>query len=140
MVIQGQRYGNNPLLEMRIQDITLEVDLSRQDPNHPGQEQDFDGTASPLKKTTAEADFNLMSLMPEVITSWTGPWPLFHVEIHKDVPHPEGILHVTAHTAKNLLGITEQSGFFATGDDSIGDWPILVQCSLHSNGFSHLLA
>ncbi|NHJ14009.1 MAG: hypothetical protein EAX95_10060 [Candidatus Thorarchaeota archaeon] len=142
MVLEGLRYGSNPLLEMRIHDLALLTDLSRPDPNHPDDPppggdpengMEFDGTSSPSKTITAEADFNLMSLMPEIITSWTGPWPLFHIEISKDVPHTEGTLHIIAHTAKNLLGIAEQSNFAATGDGSIGDWPIsAVQYALES--------
>ncbi|NHJ15238.1 MAG: hypothetical protein EAX95_16270 [Candidatus Thorarchaeota archaeon] len=64
---------------MKIHDITLEVDLSRHDPNHPGEEQDFDGTSIPKPDTVPIIDNYIEGAQSTTDSWWTGPWPVLHV-------------------------------------------------------------
>ncbi|NHI83378.1 MAG: hypothetical protein EAX81_03650 [Candidatus Thorarchaeota archaeon] len=45
------------LVEMRVHDILLEVDLSRHDPNNPGQEQLYDGTSKGVSESQQAKEF-----------------------------------------------------------------------------------
>ena len=45
------------LLEMRLHDINLEVDLSRQDPNNPDEEQLYDGTSKGVSESQQAKEF-----------------------------------------------------------------------------------
>ncbi|NHJ15236.1 MAG: hypothetical protein EAX95_16260 [Candidatus Thorarchaeota archaeon] len=129
-MIEGLRYGSNPLLEMRIHDINLEVDLSRHDPNHPGEKQDFDGTGYPDSKQISDTDTDLIAANEEVSFYWTGPWPLLHYvfgilicpesvpEGHPAKPAEGTTLHY--HIAKNLLSQTESWDIHTEDDGSFG--------------------
>ncbi|NHJ12429.1 MAG: hypothetical protein EAX95_02080 [Candidatus Thorarchaeota archaeon] len=107
MVIEGLRYSNKPLLEMRIHDILLETDLTRHDPNNPTypppsgdpeQGMEFDGTEQGLSpRTQADVDSHLSDAAEEVETEWTGPWPLLHFLV---------VTQAIFHMAVDLLGET----------------------------------
>ncbi|NHJ15313.1 MAG: hypothetical protein EAX95_16650, partial [Candidatus Thorarchaeota archaeon] len=76
--------GNNPLLEMRIHNIILSADLSRHDPNHPGQEQVYDGTSEGLATQQNKDEQEIYAqLIAENYAkgNWTGPWPVYHIYV-----------------------------------------------------------
>ncbi|NHJ12428.1 MAG: hypothetical protein EAX95_02075 [Candidatus Thorarchaeota archaeon] len=118
MVIEGLRYSNKPLLE---------TDLTRHDPNNPGEEQDYDGT-NQGKRTRLEAQFYGMTscpppsdLMNEIDNWWTGPWPVFHVKIDKTTI--EGFVF-RYQVARDLLGFTQVEEAYLVSnspDDPITD-------------------
>jgi hypothetical protein len=120
MVIQGHRYQGNSLIDLRIKDINVKVDLNAEDSNapEPAEPVEYDGTQNQSEGETAQTDVDLTEAIAEVICYWTGPWPLFHVEINQPIGHPDGQLTVRAHTAKNLLGVTEYSSCSVVGDDA----------------------
>ncbi|NHJ15244.1 MAG: hypothetical protein EAX95_16300, partial [Candidatus Thorarchaeota archaeon] len=64
---------------MCLHDINLEVDLSRHNLNHPGQEQQYDGTQPPRSQTAEQKIGELEEDAPNHLDySWTGPWPTVH--------------------------------------------------------------
>ncbi|NHJ14016.1 MAG: hypothetical protein EAX95_10095 [Candidatus Thorarchaeota archaeon] len=100
MVIEGLRYGSNPLLEMRIHDLALLTDLSRHDPNHPddpppsGDPEEgmacdgtyemksrFDAQFAMTSESKQRAENALYDGATKPDPHWTGPWPLLHIPV-----------------------------------------------------------
>ncbi|NHJ15137.1 MAG: hypothetical protein EAX95_15750, partial [Candidatus Thorarchaeota archaeon] len=113
LVIEGLRYGSNSLLEMRVHDINLEADLSRHDPNHPGQEQVYDGTNDGLADSQRlQSAIHAEEMMNEATSCieahWTGPWPMLHYLIQELIM--EGVF-ILVDVALDILGSISVESF-----------------------------
>ncbi|NHJ14003.1 MAG: hypothetical protein EAX95_10030 [Candidatus Thorarchaeota archaeon] len=116
MVIEGLRYGSNPLLEMRIHDLALLTDLSRHDPNHPDDpppggepenDMKYDGTGHGLvEDPLANEEVNsfwsdLQTLCEDIINWWESVWPRLHLMLSwVTLAGGLGVLHLSV----DLLG------------------------------------
>ncbi|NHJ15129.1 MAG: hypothetical protein EAX95_15710 [Candidatus Thorarchaeota archaeon] len=111
LVIEGLRYGNNPLLEMRIHNIILSADLSRHDPNNPGEEQMYDGT----KLAAAAPPPPSGDWTQEVESWWTGPWPELHSQVNKTSQNGARIVF---RAKVDLLGVMTSEDFLLTDHEN----------------------
>ncbi|RLI47709.1 MAG: hypothetical protein DRO73_11250 [Candidatus Thorarchaeota archaeon] len=136
VAILGYRYSSYSLVSMRIHDINVVADLNKHNPTAPNPDEpvECDGSGTPTTAEIHRADYDLSNAIAQVICYWTGPWPLFHVEISQPIPHPDGQLVANVHTAKNLLGVTEYSACSVAGDDAtptpnfdVGMWSFLIE-------------
>jgi hypothetical protein len=130
VAVTGQRFGSNPLLDMRIHDINVMADPNKRIPAAPEPEV-ADGTVTPPDSAIQTADVDLSEAAVLILTYWTGPWPLLHFVVDVQVAPdyiPEGhpakpaegkMLHLSV--AKNLLGITEEQDISVLGDGSFGE-------------------
>ena len=106
----------------------------------------YDGTGKPSDDEIDEYETGLNNAMSNIVSYWTGWWPLLHYEfevelVPEDVPagHPaepmEGkMLYV--HQAKNLLGQTEIEEITSEGDGSFGTLTQETQEQLLTIGIS----
>jgi hypothetical protein len=128
--VMSPGYSSNPLLDMRIHDITVVADPNRRLPAAP-EPVEADGIVNPPDSTIQTADADLSEAAVLILTYWTGPWPLLHFVVDVQVAPdyiPEGhpakpaegkMLHLSV--AKNLLGITEEQDISVLGEGSFGE-------------------
>ncbi|NHJ14014.1 MAG: hypothetical protein EAX95_10085 [Candidatus Thorarchaeota archaeon] len=69
---------------MRVHDIALLTDLSRQDPNNPREEQIYDGTSDGAYDSLGkfEIDDEFSDAKTSVDSYWTSPWPTLHIVVN----------------------------------------------------------
>ena len=110
IVIEGQRYGINSLVDMRIHDINVVADLSRHNPGNPNPDGplEFDGTtdASPAAKSKVNDYGTLGASVVE--HEWSGPWPLLHIICN----YAQGIFGLAFHVTVDLLGQLQVVNFY----------------------------
>jgi hypothetical protein len=83
VVVMSPGYSSNPLLDMRIHDITVVADPNRRLPAAPEPEEadgTTEGTSTSDERTAADVD--LSQAMQPVTTYWTGWWPTLHILIN----------------------------------------------------------
>jgi hypothetical protein len=90
VVVEGLRYGSNPLLTMRIHDITVVADPNRRLHDEP-ELKEADGTVGGF--TPCLAAISLMNgfsaqLDANTTSWWTGWWPLLHMKTN-GTPNPD---------------------------------------------------
>lgn len=116
MVIQGHRYQGNSLIDLRIKDINVKVDLNAENPNapEPGEPVEYDGTTD---GKTASGEFTTQTSYMEqkfsevndmISVYWTGPWPKTHLVIQKDIIAD---VSVSIHITVDILGTVALEGF-----------------------------
>jgi len=136
MGVTVHAYDDYALLDMRIHDINIQVNVRTAPPDieepPPGEDPipiTYDGTTSPSEEETLQAETQMEMGLAALNVYWTGPWPLLHIVaeyniIPENLPedHPakgaEG-KKVSMHIAKNLLRETEQSDVSSAGDNQI---------------------
>ncbi|MBD3160121.1 MAG: hypothetical protein GF309_15185, partial [Candidatus Lokiarchaeota archaeon] len=84
MVIQGHRYQGNSLIDLRIKDINVKVDLNAENPNapEPGEPVEYDGTnQGPSDADVGEKFVGGYEQMASeaVSATWDGPWPVLNI-------------------------------------------------------------
>lgn len=85
--ILGYRYKSYNLVNMRIHDINLEVDLNAQgpDPPEPDEAVDCDGTAFQNPDLDPLVDATIDGASATTSSWWTGPWPLLHIRTEQSL-------------------------------------------------------
>ncbi|NHJ14019.1 MAG: hypothetical protein EAX95_10110 [Candidatus Thorarchaeota archaeon] len=87
----------------------METDLSRHDPNNPGEKQLYDATQEGTGEAVAGGVYNPGVRMPtpaeldnKVEQWWTGPWPRLHSKINYTNEYGQRIKY---HLSNDLLGV-----------------------------------
>ncbi|NHJ15135.1 MAG: hypothetical protein EAX95_15740 [Candidatus Thorarchaeota archaeon] len=132
---------------MNIQDITLEVDLSRHDPNNPGEEQLYDETNQGHSSSTKQGvDFYVNDAKNYVESFWTGPWPECHVVACRE---DSVVCTIDLHVKVDLIGsfavVESNSDLFGLQDMTETEQEIVEQDTIDAansvwNDFSNVLA
>ncbi|NHI83926.1 MAG: hypothetical protein EAX81_06465, partial [Candidatus Thorarchaeota archaeon] len=79
--------------------------LSRHDPNHPGEEQIYDGTTKGIatEANLQQCDNDLCTAAQELVRfDLTGPWPLFHLIVLDPTSTFSCIVHITIDLLRNI--------------------------------------
>jgi hypothetical protein len=145
LIIEGQRYGSSPLVDMRIHDINVVADLNRHDPNDPNPEEpaEYDGTnegryEDPFSSQEVSSFWSdLENVCSQTASWWEGAWPRIHLKlIWTTLAGGSAILHFSVDLLMDLR--FEDSVIDTPLDDQMtenqkNDWALSVAAATTSN-------
>ena len=113
VVVMGQGYASNPLLDMRIHDINVEADPNKHAPAGPDPVK-ADGTSQPKPESERRIEEYGIQGAAEIEPSWSGPWPLCHLVCS----YVQSIFSITFHITVDLLSqVNVQTFYLGVADD-----------------------
>ncbi|MGV9168842.1 MAG: hypothetical protein ACOC38_02755 [Promethearchaeia archaeon] len=125
MIVQGHRYQGNSLIDLRIKDINVKVDLNAENPNapEPGELVEYDGTTDSIFQKNRKTGTNRYSEASESVSIyWTGPWPVLHVLIQTPYsPLCVAAMHLTVDLIGKFTLISAESNYFGLQTMSVSE-------------------
>ncbi len=140
VVIIGQRYGSNPLLDVHIRAICF---YAGQDTSVPEPEE-ADGTSDSMleslsKEREQESEDMILEANDSLTAQWTGPWPVLHLILERTLSSE---VSVEVAMAADLLGSAsieyvdfKMDGFEDLSEDEANGFIALVAEKTSANSF-----